>query len=480
MYKFYPVPEKPSELYSITIGGEAVPANPCRVSAIPFNVVWPGHQRALEQTEEAAFLAFEADGEITLKVKTNGPLKPLCADTDIAIRPLSRGIKAAVAGDTAEFTLPGPGQYTFEPGGINHALHIFVDPPKDYGKKEGEGIIYYGPGIHDAGRIELKSNQTLYIDAGAIVYGGIIAEDAENIRIVGRGILDNSKSVRGEDGGYVADCGTPLGCIKMYRCKNVLADGVIFRDSGVWTATLFNCDCVTFDNIKAIGMWRYNSDGIDFVNSANGLVQNSFLRCFDDVIVLKGLKGYDTRNVENILVRRCVTWCDWGRNLEIGAETCADEYRNIIFEDCDCIHGAHIMLDIQNGDRARVHNLIFDNIRCEYSKYQLEPIYQGSEDMKYEPKPEPFLPTLMYAHLYRGIWSKDMLFGENYDITFRNIQIIADPGLPVPPSGFVGAEEEHKTHDIKIEGLYFNGKRLETLEEARVSSGDFTENITIE
>ena len=154
MYKFYPVPEKPSELYSIQIGGEAVPANPCRVSAIPFNVVWPGHQRALEQTEEAAFLAFEADGEITLKVKTNGPLKPLTPETDIAIRPLSRGIKAAVAGDTAEFTLPGPGQYTFEPGGMNHALHISSIRRRMRQGRRRHNILR--PGVHDAGRINLN------------------------------------------------------------------------------------------------------------------------------------------------------------------------------------------------------------------------------------------------------------------------------------------------------------------------------------
>ena len=192
------------------------------------------------------------------------------------------------------------------------------------------------------------------------------------------------------------------------------------------------------------------------------------------------MKGWDHRNVENILVRNCVTWCDWGRNLEIGAETCADEYRNILFEDCDCIHGAHILLDIQNGDRANVHDLTFDNIRCEYSRYQTEPVYQSTEEMEYAPDTsKPWIPLLMKAHLYRGMWSKDMLFGTNRNITFRNIQILADEGLEMPRSEFSGADETHRTTDIRIENLTFNGAPVKNLEDARISLGAFTDRVRV-
>lgn len=61
---------------------------------------------------------------------------------------------------------------------------------------------------------------------------------------------------------------------------------------------------------------------------------------------------------ENILVERCVIWCDWGRALEIGAETNAPEYRNIIFRDCDIIHGSSVMMDIQHHNRAEIHHIL--------------------------------------------------------------------------------------------------------------------------
>ena len=291
MYRIIPVPagETPSALYAVRINGEAAACFSCRVSAMPFDVVWPGHQRPMSQTEEAAFLSVISDEAVTVEVRRSAAVGSIRPDSDVTVRPLRRGIRAEISGDTARFTLPGPGQYSVETDGMHNALTVFVDPPFDFGPTEGPGITYCGPGIHDAGEIRLHSGETLFIDAGAVVYGGIIAEDAANIRVVGYGILDNSRSVRVENAAYVEPQKYPLGCMKLYRCVNAEIRGVVLRDSGVWTATMFNCDNVVFDRCKAIGMWRYNSDGFDFVNSANCRVLNSYLRNYDDVIVLKGL-----------------------------------------------------------------------------------------------------------------------------------------------------------------------------------------------
>lgn len=467
MLKIYPVPEAESisSDFKIQLNGQPVNAYTARVSAIPFNRVWPGKQRPVGQTELASFFYFAMDEEVNVTLTAEKDF------SDIQIRPLSKNIKPVINGRNIGFRIEKPGQYTVELDGFHHALHIFANPVFDFGvSPDDPGVIYYGAGIHDAGYIELKSGQTLYIDAGAVLHASVIAKNASNIRIIGEGILDDSWEERDK-----TDRG-PNGCMKFYRCKNAEVTGVICRDSVVWTATVFNSDNVLFDSVKAIGMWRYNSDGIDFVNSANGVIKNCFLRNFDDCVVLKGLKGWDTRNVENILVSGCVIWCDWGRGLEIGAETCADEYRNIIFEDCDLIHGAHMHMDLQNGDRARVHDLLFDNIRVEYSKYTLEPVYQNSDEMLYTGK-EGFLPELFFAHLYNGIWSKDYLWGENYNITFRNIRVQTDSGLPLPPSTFTGVNAEHQTHDITIDGLYINGTRIEDISGIPLKTNQFAYNI---
>ena len=468
MLKIHKIPngEPVSNDFRITINGQSAETYLARVSAIPFNRVWPGYQRSMDQTELVSFIYFSMDegDEIKLKITADKDF------SDVCIRPLSKNIKPVISGRDIEFTLTQIGQYSLELDGYHNNLHIFANPTYNFHDEvdiNDPNVIYFGEGIHNPGVIELKSGQTLFLDEGSVVYTAVIARKAKNVRVIGTGILDNSWEKRE----------TAKGPLNLFNCMNAEVKGIIFRDSTVWTATIYNSDNVTFDNIKAIGMWRYNSDGIDFVNSANGIVKNSFLRNFDDVIVLKGLKGYDTRNVENILVSNCVLWCDWGRELEIGAETCANEYRNIIFEDCDLIHGAHIRLDFQNGDRASVHDVLFNNIRIEYSKYTLKPVYQHSDDQVYDPGNEPFMPHLFFAHLYNGMWSKDYLYGENYDIKFKNIYVQLDEGLPIPPSSFTGVNEEHQTYNITIDGLYFNNKKVENINDMNLETNEFTHDI---
>jgi hypothetical protein len=188
-------------------------------------------------------------------------------------------------------------------------------------------------------------------------------------------------------------------------------------------------------------------------------------------------------NTENIYVEKCVVWCDWGRGLEIGAETCADEFRNIIFRDCDLIHNAHIAMDIQNSGYAHVHKVTFENIRVEYSKYCDEPIYQDYKEMAYNPKAETHLPYLMLAELhsyYHDILVPGHAHGRNSDIEFNGIYVTADEGLAVPESIFRGIGEENDTSGIRIKNLYFNGKRLDSAESANIRAGDFTSDITVE
>ena len=76
------------------------------------------------------------------------------------------------------------------------------------------------------------------------------------------------------------------------------------KDPAGWAAVPYYCNGVTFDNVKLIGFWRYNADGIDIVNSSNVTIKNSFLRTFDDCIAIKGQKAvYDKQKIiENIQI----------------------------------------------------------------------------------------------------------------------------------------------------------------------------------
>ncbi|MBQ6947068.1 MAG: hypothetical protein IJN42_03385, partial [Clostridia bacterium] len=50
--------------YTVRINGQTVPVHTARVSAVPMNRRWPGHQRELEQTELINFLLLESDEKL--------------------------------------------------------------------------------------------------------------------------------------------------------------------------------------------------------------------------------------------------------------------------------------------------------------------------------------------------------------------------------------------------------------------------------
>lgn len=494
-----PATEALCDRFQVKLNGEGAPVSAARVSAVILNGSWTNPERPLDRTEIAGFVRCECSGPVDVWVKVDEEISEVC------VRPLSKKIQVQQAGGEMRFALPGPGQYVLEINDFHRALHLFVAPEVHLPQIK-EGDLYYGPGEHHIGLVELHDRQTVILDAGAVVYGGFVAYGAEHITITGTGILDGSWEKRTNDTrlvaalgiwegvespdffldsdklrAYVAQHQVLNGCIRLYNCKNCRVEHVTFRDSSTFTIVPAACDNIVIDDVKMIGMWRYNSDGVDYFNSANCVLKNSFLRNFDDCVVIKGMCGWGHRNNENLITENCVVWCDWGRGLEIGAETNADEYRNIIFKNCDVIHGSWLHLDIQHHNDAYIHDILFDDIRCEYTKHQQPLKFQDHETDTYETAPVIFeQPALL------GAFFMDMgLFGPGHSgqnierIIFRNIQVLSDEEVPMPKCGFEGLNADNHVENVIIENLTRNGVRLTTKETANVQANEFAWNITV-
>jgi len=455
-----PAGEAMSSEYEVTVGGRPVPVYVCRVSAMPFNQVWPGYQRPIDQTEPAAFAAWDMAGEAEVEVVSIRPIE------SVAVRPSSRGITPRVEGRRIRFTLDGPGAVTVEVNGWHHALHLFADAPADVPPdRDDPNVIWFGPGVHDVGPMTLKSNQALYLAGGAVVYGSVQASGASNLRILGRGILDSSKLPRGRGGGS----------IRLTDCRDVAIDGVILRDPAAWCLSAFGCEQVRISRVKLIGLWRYNADGIDLCNSSDVVIRDCFIRSFDDSIVIKGMPRHAAKPVRNVLAERCVIWNDWGRALEIGAETCAPEIADVTFRDIDIIRTNYVALDIQHGDNATVRNITFENIDLEIDETNLRPtIQQGPED-RFVPDAD-FCPRLMVIVIRPTMWTEHTERGSVQDITFRDIRVT---GVPRPPSSFDGFDDAHGVRGVRIEDLSFNGRRAATLDDVDVTVGPYVEDVTV-
>ena len=516
--------------YVITLNGKEVAAMYTRVSKMPFNRDWPGKQRPIEQSELASVLRFEADEPVFVRVK------PQRAFIRAVVRPLSEEIVPTVRdGGEIEFMISRPGQYVLELDGMAKALHIFADPIESFRVSEGDAdVLYYGAGIHYVGAVELTDNVTVYIDRDAIVYGAFYAIEAKNIRIVGGGVLDGNWEARENHnfifpydfsrvpehmwkskgachvfshkpdasilperkGAYVPGAGTSVYAgrehfkkylagmailksgLHFYKCKNVEVSGIIINGAAGLSVNALGCDNVVFDNVKLIGMWKHNNDGIDFYNCRDCMVKNSFVRAFDDAICIKGQTGWDTESVQNILIENCVVWCDWARTLEVGVDTVAPEIKNVTFRDCDCLHHSMVVLHIGNTDRSRMENILFEDIRVEYTELDAKSLYQHSDD-------EEFVWKRDTADLFHcdiagpGIWSNDNITGMLTGVMLKNIQVLSEDDMEFPKMCIRGKDADHPCRNITIENVTFNGKPLKTAEELHLQVNEYTENLII-
>ena len=483
--------------YTLTVNGIPAPTDTARVSRVPFNRRWPGHQRSIDQTELVNFLSLASDEPLTFEITLPEP-----ADS-VVIRPAALGITPTLADRVVTFTLDHPASFTVEPYGRNRALHIFCDPMPSYAVDPADpNVIYYGPGEHDVGQIDLQSGQTLFLDEGAVVYACVSATDAENIRILGRGILDNSRNqehilfpVSAEGNDSAINNATRQHTLQLEYCNHVEIDGITIRDSLVYNIRPMACQDLHIANVKIIGCWRYNSDGIDMHNCRDVLIENCFLRTFDDSVCVKGFDCYYEGDVEaavkaamyrngkaydvfrDTLVRNCVIWNDWGKCLEIGAKTRAEEICNIRFEDCHIIHVTGTPLDCYNIDYADVHHVSWKNCTIELDDTIPNPQIQNRDSEEYEITDPNYCPSLIavqtaYHHEYSAGGTRR---GQCRELLFQNIRVT---GRYAPHLTFEGYDETHLTQNILVESIVVNGIELDTLPEGAIRQNAFTRNIT--
>lgn len=375
--------------YCVYVGQTECRINTARVSAYPINKVWDGTQRSAAQTETAYFATADIDKPTDVKIHIDGDFN------NYDIRPHAAKLCHSRDGNDITVHVEKPCQFTVEPNGMHNALHVFINPVSR--RPDKDNIVYYGAGRHEAGLIWLESGSELYIDEGAIVHGVIYAKDAQNIKIHGRGIIDSSDYARGNDKngnheiieqlrkkGITEDfheTGIVCSNLILYNCKNVTVEGITLRDSMFWSLITRNgCENITIDNVKIIGQWRYNSDGIDICASKNVTVKNCFVRSFDDCFVARSpYLPEETGTVENITVENCVLWCDWGKSLEIWCGDCPTKIRNVVHKNNYLIHLSALAISVTTWFGSKetiIEDILYENIYIDgdevYPNLQIE------------------------------------------------------------------------------------------------------------
>lgn len=462
--------------FEVEINGIKCEVRECRVSAVPYNRPWPGRQRQLSQTESAGFISFSSDEQVEIRVKRKKKFD------NALIRPLSKNIDVEVCDLEAVFTLKDKGQYVLEFGDSHNALHIFFNDIKEYPDAKN-ATFYFGPGIHFPGVIYLRDNDTVYVDESAIVVGSLYSLGAKNVKIFGGGVLDNSCEERITEQCYENHT---KGNFRLYNCENIEVLDVIFTNSSTWVMSMFNCKNVHIDNVKIVGQWRYNTDGIDIVNSENVFIENSFIRSFDDTITIKAIYDYP-KPIQNITVDNCVMWCGWGKNCELGVETAGVEYKNITFRNCDLIHNSVGALCVSNGNQAEMHDILFENMRVEFQSNTPKEMIQFEDSKEYDSMGETMPPVLIkclvspYSIRVKNadniVRKPSEKLGDIYDVTYKNINIFTDADIK-PVIEMKTRNADKCIRNFTLENIYINGTKAESLDDFDVKLEN-VQNITI-
>lgn len=315
--------------------------------------------------------------------------------------------------------------------------------------QQGGGTLFFPAGTYLTGPIELKSNITLDLESGAVLsfsddfdqylpfvqmrYEGVVmnsfhpliyANEAENITIKGRGVLEgNGKkwwmAAWGFDGagiktdlskyqdlwtktnpGFkIEDNSDWKGTLakrffrppffQAYKCKNIRIEGVKFTNSPFWTVNPEFSSNIVIDGITIENPDSPNTDGINPESCDNVHIANCHISVGDDCITIKSGRDLQGRQYgvpcQNITITNCTMLAGHG-GVVIGSEMSGDVRKvvisNCIFDGTD--RGIRIKSTRGRGgivEDIRVSNIVMRNIQKEainlnlfYSKVPEEPV----------------------------------------------------------------------------------------------------------
>lgn len=319
-------------------------------------------------------------------------------------------------------------------------LYLFHVEPSDPPTKD---VLRFEAGfVHRVGVIELRSNQTLWIEPGAVVQGVVRASASENVHLGGGGVLD------GCWGEFEADWGR---MVILDCCQHASISDLTIVRPRTWMVTLGGCRDVEVRNLHTIGAC-VSSDGVDVVGCQRVRVSGGLLRNNDDCVVIKAFEPKWresslpkwSQDVREVVVEGLAVANDTAGNaLEIGHELRADSVSGIVFRNIDIlhVHGHGAPFSINCADRASVSDVLYEDIRVEHH-----------------------YDKLLNLRVIRSRYSIDEERGRIRGVTFRNVRVdqeACNPGYTVSLIG--GWDESHLVEDLLFEDFRLGGRKVESL-----------------
>ena len=357
------------------------------------------------------------------------------------VRPLSSGIQSTIKDGRISFTAKIPCKLSVE-FSEEESLPLFLFLYEPEVKPAGENVRYFAPGEYAMDELVVSSNETIYLAEGAVVHAHLQVVDAENVTICGRGIFDL-------EGDYSTK---RRRMTHFYNSKGITVRDVTFTGSHGWCCAFWGCSNILMDSVNVM-TWMMCGDGVDIVGCHDVEVGNCFFRTADDCIAVKatdyrGEAGL--QDVYNVTFHHCVCWnAKPGNGIEIGFETRCDEIRDVTFSDIDLIHCEHEgwqsggAITIHNGDRARIHNIIYRDIRVEDA-----------------------VDKLFDFKVLHSNYSRDEKRGCVEDVLLENISVVDGAFPPSILSGF--APDDALVQRVRFRNVTVHGEAIRSILQCRM------------
>lgn len=433
-----------SDRFRLWIDGQPVPVLCAEVAAEQEFKSWPHPM----EHRPVGFASFDMDGPVEVKVEVLGQ-----SPKSARIRPLSKAVPALLSGKTVTFQLARPDNLVLELNeDVYDHLYLFANPPETRRPNPKDpDVLFFGPGVHETGRLRIeRDNQTVYLAGGAVVKGCIHAEGRSNLTIAGRGILLGTGLSRGAN------------LIRPADCTGVRIEDLILIDSPSWTVRMERCRQVVIRNLRQIS-YLQNTDGIDPCNCEDVEIDGVFIRSYDDGVVVKALKGeLPSRNIRTF---RSTFLTDHGTSLKAGNnETLGPPIQDLLFQDCDVLSCRGTPLGLFFNGPSRLSNIRFENIRVE------------------EPRLNPMSKEGGIRFIRCAI-SKGNAYLSNYvpgtlrDVVFKDVVCLPRTGLPLPGISLAGHSEASSVADVLFDRVRFGDNPVAGPGHPAVTLGEFVYNV---
>ena len=386
----------------------------------------------MDTKSDATMVQFDFSGKVEVLVqKNNGEIR------SAVVRPLAKGIQPEIDGNFLLFTIDKPQKLSVEFNGDRLSnLHVFANPIiENVPDKNDPNVMYFESGIHEptdtTGKcFRIPSNTTVYLEGGAVLKGRLNCDSVENVKILGHGMLLE-----------------PQQGISIAYSKNVLIEGITVINSRHYTVSGGQSTGITIKNLKSFSYQGW-SDGLDFMSCSDVTIDDVFLRNSDDCIALYTHRWNFYGDCRNVRVLNSTLWADIAHPINIGThgntETGDEVLEDMLFKNIDILEHDEDDVPYQGcmaidaGDRNRVKNILFEDIR-------VESIQEG---------------RLFHINVrFNGKYDKQP--GQSIDgVIFRNITY---NGVGENPSLIKGLDKDRMVRDVIFENVVVNGKKMKDL-----------------